>query len=575
MGRTETTYTAQKAKGQCPLKQIARKPEKFAYILVVGLFFNVMVTLGVARSLVIYLRDFQEYYQLNYKQAASFIAVFMSAGGLAGILIAILCKKFGARPICVLCSLLGTISWLVASLYVAPKFKPGNPARSLDYKVFILFTGIAGLCHGGVLVNAPVEINKWFPRSKRSVANAVVWAGSSFGAIWIPPTFKKIIQIVDQQAAATLPAAEALAPNQESSSSNVRNTGWLDSLTYLAIIQGVIMVITCCLLREPERPFLDQSDQERPPSEMDDSDVKMLPDSDESSPVSSSLSDGNEKEIENHKNRKNTSTDEPSLRQLNKYRIYKVYIIMQVFYGLWRAGVVTWIVEYAETAKNFGPTESSLLITYWAVCELITRPLVGHLASEKNRFQIIAILFTMQCFFTALIPRCDNYYIFMVLIMMIGALQGGTGGLFMTAAVDSVGVKLARYSYSVENTIDVVVAGGVVHLYGRMVDKAENSWSNPQDKIFYYAATFIFIAAICSFIASKMKQFKDHAKEEYRSSKNLNNDHDLNSVTNLKASIPEIVNANEINVKKDNLSCFENYDNVESNRLTKCPFIEK
>ena len=146
---------------------------------------------------------------------------------------------------------------------------------------------------------------------------------------------------------------------------------------------------------------------------------------------------------------------------------------MQVFYGLWRSGVVTWIVEYAETTKKFEPTQSAALITYWAICELLTRPIVGHLARKDNRFAWIGMLFIVQGFLTAMIPKVDSYVAFAGLISAIGCLQGGTGGLFMTAAIDAVGCNLARYAYSVENTIDVMVAGGIVHLYlvGLVKDK--------------------------------------------------------------------------------------------------------
>jgi len=501
-----TNYSPEERKnqpGQCPLRRL--KPERHAYILLIALFLNVMATLGVMRSLVVFFQPFKEFYSLNYKQSASFVAVFMSAGGMAGFFINLLCKRFGVRPICVICSLMGTLGWLLATHYVVPRYNPDDETRSLGYKSFIMFTGLAGLCHGGVLVNAPVEINRWFPRDRRAVANAIVWSGSSLGAIWIPPALEAIIEAVDNS------KEDEYAEQGESA----RKVGWVHSMHWLAVVQGIILVATCALLKDPKRPFLDQSNDGDDDSYDEEVSEKPLM-GNEDSPISSNS------KIADLKGKTGSGGPvEPTLKELNKYRLYKVYIAMQIFYGLWRSGVVTYLVIYAREVKGFEPMQASLLVTIWAVMELLCRPAVGHFANDKNRFTVIAVLFILQSVCTAVIPLvpAKNYVLFAALIGGIGCLQGGTGGLFMTAAIDAVGVNLARYAYSVENTIDVIVAGGVVHLYGSMVDKNEDQWNNPENKIFYYAATFILIASVISLIGSNMKQFQDHARDERRKAK--------------------------------------------------------
>lgn len=410
-----------------------------------------------------------------------------------------------------ICSIIGTLAWLISTAVICPN------KEKYSFSIFIAFVGLAGLCHGGVLVNAPVEINRWWPKKKRGVVNAIVWSGSSVGGIWISPVGKRLIAYFDAKNSSDLVAKanDTLAANPESGSFEEQQepaTGWIQAMYYFSIVQGVIMLATCLLLRNPKRQFDDLEDERA---------IKISPAASSTSSPAKMESADTEEEEENLNPASSSSVssmeDRITLKNLNKYRLYKVYILTQIFYGLWRSGTSIYLVLYAEEKKP-DLVENNMIgyiLTAWAVCEFITRPVVGHLSNTRNRFAMISFLFAIQCLLTLLIPQVDSSLGFMALVCLIGSVQGGAGGLFMTAAIDAVGVELARYAYSVENAVDVIVSGGVVHMYGRMVDKSDPLViKNPEDKIFYYASFFIFVASIVSFIGSKMKNFEMILKEE-------------------------------------------------------------
>merc|ERR1711976_172374 len=79
---------------------------------------------------------------------------------------------------------------------------------------------------GGILVAAPIEVNKWFSSEQRSTANALVWTGSSVGALWIGPTFARI--------------SEA--------------TSWNYSLMILGVVQALVILVAAGFLKESPNP---------------------------------------------------------------------------------------------------------------------------------------------------------------------------------------------------------------------------------------------------------------------------------------------------------------------------------
>merc|ERR1711976_1037190 len=84
---------------------------------------------------------------------------------------------------------------------------------------------------------------------------------------------------------------------------------------------------------------------------------------------------------------------------------------------------------------------------------------------------MIGLLFLIQSALTVSLTSMNAYWSFSAVISLMGIVQGGAGGLFMTAVVDAVGVTHARYAYSIENMCDVFVAGFATQMYGNIGDK--------------------------------------------------------------------------------------------------------
>lgn len=249
-----TTTTTSSQKPRCPYK----------YTIIICCFFNVMFSLGVNRSIVVYLSNFQQTFALNEKKKVMFVVFPMICGGLFAPVAAKLCKKYTTRVVCVCCSLLGSISWF-AAVFVGKLHNLG---------LFLTFVAFAGLFHGGVLVNAPIEVNRWVSPQSRAKWNAVVWAGSSFGALWIGPVFKAFIPDVED--------------------------GWFTSLGILVGLQAVMLLFTSWMLREPS-----------------------------------------EKENTNPE-----PNQKCSFKKLWKFRLFRIYLSLQIFYGLWRSGTTVYLVNY-------------------------------------------------------------------------------------------------------------------------------------------------------------------------------------------------------------------------------------
>merc|ERR1712178_80881 len=102
---------------------------------------------------------------------------------------------------------------------------------------------------------------------------------------------------------------------------------------------------------------------------------------------------------------------------------------------------------------------------------MCARPIIGKISDKYSRYAMIGILFTIQSFLTIFLTSMDTYWAFVAIVSLMGMVQGGAGGLFMTAVVDAVGVTHARYAYSIENMCDVFVAGFATQMYGNIGDK--------------------------------------------------------------------------------------------------------
>ena len=140
---------------------------------------------------------------------------------------------------------------------------------------------------------------------------------------------------------------------------------------------------------------------------------------------------------------------------------------------------------------------------------LFGRPSIGRFAQNRNRYTIVAVLFFIQASLTAVQPLMVSYWSFAVIVGCIGLVQGAAGGLFLTMIIDTVGVGLGRYGYSLQSALSVFVSGLGTQFYGvigdglneaqtfetncsngTMIDK-EFGARHQQDYIFYLSAAFM------------------------------------------------------------------------------------
>ena len=193
----ESSNCSSEQSSNSKLDKTSPKSCPYKYWVITACFFNVMFCLGVNRSLLIYLTNFQKTFDTSEKMKAMFFVLPMIFGGLCAPFAAVLTKKFGARIICTLFSFLGTCAWLAGVHFgqntdeeglkeLASEFQ-GNCTYRGDvqedvtvcilkgklYK-FLACIAVAGLFHGGVLVNAPIEVNRWVGKDERGFWNSVV-----------------------------------------------------------------------------------------------------------------------------------------------------------------------------------------------------------------------------------------------------------------------------------------------------------------------------------------------------------------------------------------------------------------
>lgn len=190
---------------------------------------------------------------------------------------------------------------------------------------------IYGIFQCGLIVAAPIEVNKWFPPEQRSTANGLVFTGSCIGGLYIGPSLVGISTA----------------------------TTWKTSLVYLSIFQVLILLIASILLKTPP----------------------------------------NQQEIKTR----------ASFSEIWKYPLFKIYLLMQAFYCIWRSGYFVYLIDYAETSKGYPAQKAAFLLTIEALAETFGRPSVARFAEGKSRYKILAVLYFIQAIFTATQPWCDVY----------------------------------------------------------------------------------------------------------------------------------------------------------------------
>lgn len=125
---------------------------------------------------------------------------------------------------------------------------------------------------------------------------------------------------------------------------------------------------------------------------------------------------------------------------------------------------------------------------------------------------------------TASLTQAQNFQHMAGLIFIIGCLQGGAGGLFMTAVVDAVGVNLAKYAFGLENCLDVFVAGFATQAYGgigdrffksEIVDKGEVVGEVVNlDYVFYTTGCCILIAGVVALFGARIEKMTEVVDKE-------------------------------------------------------------
>lgn len=199
---------------------------------------------------------------------------------------------------------------------------------------------------------------------------------------------------------------------------------------------------------------------------------------------------------------------------------------------------MNYMVNYAEVIKNFEPVNAAFLVTYMCLAEMVARPIFGKISDRYSRYALIGGLFIVQSVLTISVTSMNTYWSFTAVVSLMGLVQGGAGGMFMTAVVDAVGVNHARYAYSIENMLDVFVCGFATQLYGNIGDKFfrtppmqttlefvkngtftvidEGVEKVELDYVYHMAGVCIFIAGILSYrgYCLEMKEAKYVDKDE-------------------------------------------------------------
>lgn len=90
---------------------------KYKWLVALAGSLIIMMTIGVSRSIVVFLDDIKLHYDLTEKQKALFIVLPNVAGGLSAPITAILCKKYSVRWITISCSLAGFFAFFYANYF--------------------------------------------------------------------------------------------------------------------------------------------------------------------------------------------------------------------------------------------------------------------------------------------------------------------------------------------------------------------------------------------------------------------------------------------------------------------------
>jgi len=453
---------------------------KYRYFILLASFLTLMVTLGIARSSVIYLTVFKEYFNLNETKTAAFIFTPLIFSGFLAPFVSILCSKVKVKFIIISFTIVASISQFSGILFF------NQPDQ---FSLFLTLITISGALYGALLIVVPLEINNWFSPNNRVAATALAFTGSSVGALFIGPVFSKILGgdqdgnnfaqscAVSSNSTVALPVQNDLLVSDNLPANMTTNTNpdadnlpiWYHSFLYLSILQSTTLLIVTILF------FL---------------------------PIPKNTKNYSEK----------NQSYRPGFKVLLSYKMYIIFLISQFFYVAWRSGYLNFLVKFSEETACFSFTKAGYLLTFEAAAEVLFRPSIGRFAQGKNLYGILAVIFFLQASLTWVQPYfIKNYYLFATNVALIGALQGGSGGLFMQTITESTSISLARYAYAMNSAIGVFYSGGFTPVYGLFGDAFEGvNWIYLEEYyIFYLSGMALFLASgIClygSFELSKQK----------------------------------------------------------------------
>merc|ERR1712168_822576 len=250
-----------------------------------------MMSLGMSRSVIIYLNHIRFHYNLSEAAAILFLVLPQVFSGLLAPIVAILCNKFQVKYILIIFILLGSSFGISATYF-----------KSLSFASFVALLTLSGTFLGSLMIIAPVEVNKWFSPKDRVIANAIVFTGSSLGALWIGPLSAYLMKLygfvnITKENLSVCDHNEMVKTETNNSDIQIETHNkfaWMESLLTLYIIQFVLCAFASLIF------------------------FKKIPD------------------IKNYS--KENQYNRPGFKVLTKIKLYKYYLAFITFYTLWRAG---------------------------------------------------------------------------------------------------------------------------------------------------------------------------------------------------------------------------------------------
>ncbi|KAK7486932.1 hypothetical protein BaRGS_00021903, partial [Batillaria attramentaria] len=153
----------------------------WAWAIVVGSFVCVFFVVGTAKSIGIFLVEFQNYFDVP----TSVAAMVMGSGAIVYAILSPMCillgQTFTARKVIMIGGTMGAIGMSLGSLLV-----------SMNY-VILVFGIWFGFGNSTIYGNVLVMLSTYF-RKRRTLANGLALTGASIGQFALPPFFEYLLE---------------------------------------------------------------------------------------------------------------------------------------------------------------------------------------------------------------------------------------------------------------------------------------------------------------------------------------------------------------------------------------------